>query len=175
MRITSLIGAVAFSAALMFLFHQFWGRFTTSLQIIILNVFTLASLGLTAWLFRADRFGYFCRLSAMLALTCFILNITMMGQIFNLRPSDTVLLVCSLYGLLLATSLCCLAAYVAARVGVWGGMYWLSMGEQPENFFAAAILLFFMAWALRCCFCIYPCSYSVIGGKAVTCLSPSGL
>lgn len=25
--------------------------------------------------------------------------------------------------------------FIAARVGTWGGGYWLSVGERPENFF----------------------------------------
>ncbi len=32
--------------------------------------------------------------------------------------------------------------YVAARVGTWSGAYWLDVGERPENFFPAALLIF---------------------------------
>jgi hypothetical protein len=35
-----------------------------------------------------------------------------------------------------------LAGFIAARVGSWSGMYWLSMGERPENFFLPALLTF---------------------------------
>jgi len=36
----------------------------------------------------------------------------------------------------------CIAGWIAARAGTWGGMYWLSMGERPENFLPAGILAF---------------------------------
>ena len=32
--------------------------------------------------------------------------------------------------------------FIAARVGTWGGGYWLGVGERPENFFPAAALIF---------------------------------
>jgi hypothetical protein len=88
----------------------------------------------------------------MVAFACFVLNLVMLGQIFNITPTDRALIpwaalafllayACDLR-LLLAAGICCVIAWVAARVGEWGGIYWLHAGERPENFFPVAVLLF---------------------------------
>jgi hypothetical protein len=88
----------------------------------------------------------------MVAFACFVLNLVMLGQIFNITPSDRALIpwaalafllayACDLR-LLLAAGICCVIAFVAARVGAWSGIYWLHSGERPENFFPVAALLF---------------------------------
>ena len=88
----------------------------------------------------------------MLAFACLVLNVVMIGQIFNITPSDKALLPWAAYALLLAytcntrlllaAALICVMGYVAARVGTWSGVYWLDVGERPENFFPAALLIF---------------------------------
>jgi uncharacterized membrane protein len=81
-----------------------------------------------------------------------VLNIVMLGLIFNITPSDKALLPWAAYALLLAYStqarvllaagILCLLAFIAARVGTWGGLYWLGFGERPENFLPAGLLIF---------------------------------
>jgi uncharacterized membrane protein len=99
-----------------------------------------------------DASGYFTKLAGMVAFACFVLNLVMLGQIFNITPTDRALIPwaalafllaysCDLR-LLLAAGICCVIAFVAARVGEWGGLYWLHAGERPENFFPVAVLLF---------------------------------
>jgi uncharacterized membrane protein len=154
MRVASFLGALALAASVFLLFYQFWGRFTETAQVVILILSALASLGLTVALQGRDGSGYFSRLAALLAFACFVLNISMIGQIFNITPTDTALLpwaamafllayVCDLR-LLLAAGIVCVIGFVAARVGTWSGIYWLNAGERPENFFAAAALLLAM-------------------------------
>ncbi len=151
MRIASLFGALALSASVFFLFYQFWGWLSTTTQVIILIAAPMSMLGITVWIQRKDASGYFAKLAALVTFACFVLNITMLGQIFNITPSDKALLpwaalafllayACDLR-LLLVAGILCMIAYVAARTGTWSGMYWLSFGERPENFFPAAALL----------------------------------
>lgn len=151
MRIASLFGALALSASVFFLFYQFWGWLATSVQVSILIAAPLLMLGLTLLIQRRDSSGYFAKLAALVTFACFVLNISMLGQIFNITPSDKALLpwaalafllayACDLR-LLLVAGILCLIAYVSARTGTWGGMYWLSFGQRPENFFPAALLL----------------------------------
>lgn len=52
----------------------------------------LASLGLTIWLQGCDASGYSCKLAALITFAAFVLNITMIGQIFNITPPDKALL-----------------------------------------------------------------------------------
>ncbi|MFG0721271.1 DUF2157 domain-containing protein [Pseudomonas sp. GLN_6] len=152
MRIASFLGALALAASVFFLFYQFWGLFGTRSQVMILLTASLASFGLTLWVQRLDSSGYFSKLAALVAFTCFVLNIVMLGQIFNITPSNNALLPWALYALLLAyacgarlllaAGLSCLLAFVAARIGSWDGIYWLGFAQRPENFIPAALLIF---------------------------------
>jgi uncharacterized membrane protein len=154
MRVASFLGALALAASVFFLFYQFWGNFRTGTQVGILLAASLGSFALTLWIETRDRSGYFTKLSAMVAFACFVLNISMLGQIFSITPSDKALLPWAAYALLfayaydlrlmLAAGILCLIAFVSARTGTWGGLYWLDFGERPENFFPAAALLFAM-------------------------------
>jgi hypothetical protein len=152
MRMASFLGALALAASLFFLFYQFWGLFGESVQVAILIGASLVTLLATFWLQRHDASGYFAKLSAMLAFAALVLNVSMLGQIFNITPSDRALLPWAAYALLLAyvcqsrlllgAGLICLMGFVAARCGTWNGVYWLDVGERPENFFPAALLIF---------------------------------
>lgn len=151
MRIASLFGALALSASVFFLFYQFWGWLSTSVQVTILVGAPLLMLGITLFIQHKDPSGYFAKLAALVTFACFVLNISMLGQIFNITPSDKALLpwaalafllayACDLR-LLLVAGILCVIAYVSARTGTWSGMYWLYFGQRPENFFPAALLL----------------------------------
>jgi uncharacterized membrane protein len=152
MRVASFLGALALAASVFFLFYQFWGHFTETAQVAILIGAAIGSLALTVAIRARDASGYFAKLAAMVAFACFVLNLVMLGQIFNITPTDRALIpwaalafllayACDLR-LLLAAGICCVIAWVAARVGEWGGIYWLHAGERPENFFPVALLLF---------------------------------
>jgi len=156
MRIASFLGALALAASVFFLFYQFWGLFGSIAQVAILISASLLSLGLTLAVQQRDSSGYFSKLAALVAFACFVLNIVMLGQIFNITPSDKALLPWAAYALLLAyatearvlsaAGIVCLLAFIAARIGTWRGMYWLGFGERPENFFPAALLMFAVPW-----------------------------
>jgi uncharacterized membrane protein len=158
MRIASFLGALALAASVFFLFYQFWGLFGEVAQVAILLSASLLSFGLTLTVQRRDSSGYFSKLAALVAFACFVLNIVMLGQIFNITPSDKALLPWAAYALLLAyatqarvllaAGILCLLAFIAARVGTWGGIYWLGFGERPENFLPAALLIFAVPWVM---------------------------
>jgi hypothetical protein len=152
MRIASFLGALALAASVYFLFYQFWGLLGTAAQVAILAGAPLLMLALTAWLAGRPGSAYFAKLAALVAFACFVLNVSMLGQIFNITPTDRALLAWAALALLLAyrcelrlllvAGLVCVAVWIAARAGTWGGMYWLSMGERPENFLPAGVLAF---------------------------------
>ena len=154
MRIASFLGALALAASVFFLFYQFWGRLATTWQVVTLIFAAAATFVATLWIQSRDETGYFAKLGAMVAFACFVLNISMLGQIFNITPSDKALIpwaalafllayTCDLR-LLLAAGILCVIAYVSARTGTWGGLYWLDFGRRPENFFPAAVLMFLL-------------------------------
>ena len=151
MRIASFLGALALAASVFFLFYQFWGLFSIALQVGVLVVAALGSFLATLWVQSKDATGYFTKLVALVAFACFVLNIAMLGQIFNITPSDKALVVwaalafllaytCDLR-LLLAAGILCMIAFISARTGTWSGMYWIYFGQRPENFFPAAVVL----------------------------------
>ncbi len=152
MVITSFLGAVALSIGLFFLFFQFWGLFSTATQVTILTLLPFALLYLTYRLSDSETTGYFTKIAAMMALAAFVLDLMMIGSIFNINPSPNSLLVWALFGMLLAyatdtrlllgASILILASYLSAQTGTWSGMYWISFGERPENFFIPALVLF---------------------------------
>lgn len=154
MRIASFLGAVALAASVFFLFYQFWGLFGTTVQVVILATASLLSFAGVVVTSRLDASGYFTKLVGLVAFACFVLNVAMLGQIFNITPSDNALVVWALLALILAygydvrllqvAGVLCVIAFVAARVGTWSGLYWLDMGNRPENFIPVAILLFFV-------------------------------
>lgn len=151
MRVASLLGALALAASVFFLFHQFWGRFSTVAQVAILISAAFATFFATLWIQVRDSSGYFTKLAAMVAFACFVLNIAMLGQIFNITPSDKALIPWAALAFLLAytcdlrllqvAGVLCLIAFISASTGTWSGMYWLDFGTRPENFFPAALAL----------------------------------
>lgn len=181
MRIASFLGAVALGCSVFFLFYQFWGLLTTSLQVAVLITASLGSFLFTMFLHDKDGSGYFTKLAALVTFACFVINISMLGQIFNITPSDKALIVwgglafllayyCDLR-LLLAAGILCVIAFISARTGAWGGMYWLDFGERPENFFPAAIIIYMLPqWISHARFTGFDSIYRVFG--LLACLLP---
>ena len=174
LRIASFLGAVALGCSVFFLFYQFWGLMGTTLQVVLLITASLGSFMFTMFLHSKDASGYFTKLAALVTFVCFVINISMLGQIFNITPSDKALIVwaslaallaysCDLR-LLLAAGILCVIAFISARTGTWGGMYWLDFGERPENFFPAAIIIFFFPlWVSHTRFTGFDSIYRVFG------------
>jgi uncharacterized membrane protein len=145
------IGALAL-ASVFFLFYQYWGLFPAAAQVAILLFASLGSFAATMWIRSREGSGYFTKLAAMLAFACFVLNVSLLGQIFDITPSDKAFIAWAALAFLLAYScdlrlllgagIVCAIAFISTRTGTIGGMYWLYFGERPENFFPAALLLF---------------------------------
>jgi uncharacterized membrane protein len=152
MRVASLIGALALAARVFFLFWNFWGHLSAPVQVTTLVGFTVGSFLATVAIARRDATGYFTKLAAMVAFACYVLNVVLLGRIFDITPSDKALLAWSAYAFLLAyayelrllqvAGILTLVAFIAARAGTWSGCYWLYFGERPENFLPAAAALF---------------------------------
>jgi len=152
MRIASFLGALALSAAVFFFFYRFWGALATPVQVGLLVAAPLVASAGVEIAARRERSFYFASLIALVAVTCFVLNLSVLGQIFNIAPSHNAFLVWGGFALLLAytyglrlilvAGLTSLLGYLSATVGTWGGGYWLSFGERPENFLLGGGMLF---------------------------------
>lgn len=158
MRIASFLGALSLAASVFFFFYKFWGQLTMPAQVSILLAAPLMTFIFTVWLSKHDGSGYFTKLAAMVSFACFVLNVSMLGQIFNMTSSPNAFLLWAAFALILAygmdtrlllvAGLICLVTYIAARFGTASGAYWIDFGERPENFFPAAVALLVAAFAI---------------------------
>ncbi len=156
MKITSFLGALGLGASVFFLFYQFWGKFSTNIQLLILIATPLLGLLATMYISEKEKTGYFSKISGLVTLAAFILNLSMLGQIFNITPSENAFLLWGTFALLLAYAtdarlllglgIMLLASFLSAKTGTINGCYWIGFGERPENFFPAAILLFLISF-----------------------------
>lgn len=156
MRIVSFLGAIALSAAVFFFFYRFWGNFSIPQQVAILVAAPIAALAGVEFAARREKTLYFASLISLVALTAFVLDLTMLGQIFTITPTQNAFLAWGAFSLTLAytyrlrlilvAGLISLLGYLTATMGTWSGIYWLSFGERPENFLAAGFLIFAAAF-----------------------------
>jgi uncharacterized membrane protein len=152
MRIVAFLGAVAISAAVFFLFYRYWGHLGTGVQVAVLVAAPLLALAGVELAARRERTGYFAAIVALVAFACFVLDLSMLGQIFSITPTQHALLVWALFAFLLAYGLdlrllqiagiLALFGWLSATMGTWRGLYWLSVGERPEHFILAGALIF---------------------------------
>ena len=153
MKIASLFGALAMAASIFFLFYQFWGYLNTPVQVVVLITAPISLFLLSILLSQKDKSTYFAKIAALVSLCCFVLNLSMLGQIFNITPSPNAFAIWAAFAFLLAYAckarvllffaIVLISGFIAMRLGTWSGMYWISFGERPENFFIPSLLIFF--------------------------------
>jgi uncharacterized membrane protein len=151
MRIASFLGALALCAGVVLFFYRYWGLLSTASQVGIVTTAPLLALAATEVAARRERTLYFAGILGLIAFGCFVLDLTVLGSVFNIVPSPGAFLPWAAFGFLLAyaygprillvAGILSLAGYLAAQTGVWSGLYWLSFGERPENFFVPALVL----------------------------------
>jgi uncharacterized membrane protein len=149
MRIVAFLGAAATSAAVALLAQRVWGHLDTPVQVLLLVASPLAALGLVAVAARRDRSGYFPTIAGLVAFACFVVDLSLLGQVFNVTPTQNALLAWAAFGfilaygldlrLLLIAGILSLLGYLTATVGTWHGIYWLSAGERPEHYVLAGL------------------------------------
>ncbi len=177
MRIVSFLGAAAISAAVFFFFYRFWGLLSTPIQVILLIAAPiLATLGVELAA-RRERTLYVAAIVGLVAFACFVLDLSMLGQIFNITPTQNAFLVWSLFAFILAytygirilqvAGILSLMGYLAATMGTWRGCYWLSFGERPENFLAAGLFIFGLSFIPHRKLSEFPPYYRIFGLLAV--------
>ena len=152
MRIASFLGAVALAASAFFFLYRIWGLLATPVQVAILAGAPALLLAATDYASRREKSGYFAALIGLVAYTAFVMNLVMLGKIFNVTPSPGALLAYGLFGILLAyayggrlplvLALGSLACWQASWMITWTGAVWTELFERPETFFPAGLLLF---------------------------------
>ena len=177
MRIVSFLGAVAISAAIFFFFYRIWGVITTPFQVAILIITPILAVLGVELAARKEKTLYFAAIIGLVAFACFVLNLSVLGQIFNITSSPNAFLAWALfafilaytYGLriLLVAGIIALMGYLSATIGTWSGCYWLSFGERPENFIIAGTILFAISFVPHRSYYDFPPYYRVFGLLAI--------
>ncbi len=152
MKIASFLAALGLSASIFFLFFNFWGGYSTEIQVAILIVTPMILLSLTFWLSRLESTSYYSKIAGLLTLSAFILNLSMIGQIFNITPTPNALFIWAVFATLLAYAIdarmllgmgiISFSMFLSAKFSTWSGIYWIGFGERPENFLPVAFILF---------------------------------
>jgi uncharacterized membrane protein len=151
LRIVSTLGGLAFCAAVFLFFYRFWGLLSTPAQVAVLALAPALAVAATHVAARKERTLYYAALLSMVAVASFILDLTALGQIFNLiaRPAALLawgafaLAIAYSYGLRLplAAGLVCALGYVAASLAELNGAYWLSFVERWEQILLPGLLV----------------------------------
>lgn len=151
-KIAALFGALGFAASIFFLFYQYWGVFGPAMQSVVLIASPILALGACWFFLQKEASGYYAKIAAFISLVCFVLNLSMLGQIHNITPSPNAFIIWSLMALglayvtrsrlLLTFAILFFAAFLSARMGTWFGIYWLSFGERPETFLIPGVIIF---------------------------------
>ncbi|RLA75938.1 MAG: DUF2157 domain-containing protein, partial [Epsilonproteobacteria bacterium] len=102
MKIASFLAALGLAFSIFFLFYQFWGSLVVNTQIIILVSTPIVLLGATLYLSKLESTSYYAKIASLLSFATFVLNLSMLGQIFNITPSPNAFFVWSIFALLLA-------------------------------------------------------------------------
>jgi uncharacterized membrane protein len=143
MRIASTLGGLALCAAVVLFFNRYWGYLNTPFQLAIVILTPLVLLAGTEMVARRERTKYFTGLLALVTLASFILNLVVVGTIFNITSTERALfpwgafalVLAYRYGLriMLAAGLVLLIGYVAAAFTAKMGYHWLEFYNRPEH------------------------------------------
>jgi uncharacterized membrane protein len=125
------------------------GYLETPWQVAIVVVTPLLALAGTEFAARRERTLYFAGLLALVAFASFVLNLMVVGSVFNIESTERALLAWGAFALvlayryglriLLAMGLLLSISYAAAVFNARLGYHWLDFGQRPE-------LIALLAW-----------------------------
>jgi uncharacterized membrane protein len=151
MRIASTLGGLAFCAAIVLFFYRYWGLLATSFQVGILISAPILGLIAMEVVARKERTLYYTGLLGLVVYAAFILNLTVLGSIFNIVPSPNAFLAWGIFGLVIAYTynlrlllvggLISLACFCAATVISWTGAFFGPFVERPESFLVLGLVI----------------------------------
>ena len=99
MRIASLLGALALAASAFLFFYRVWGLITTPIQIMILIAAPILAVVAMHYARKREPTPYFTAVLGLVAFAAFVLNIHVLGGIFNITPSQNAFLAWAAFAL----------------------------------------------------------------------------
>jgi len=159
MRIASSLGGLALCVAVYLFFYRYWGMLGTSVQLAIIIATPVLLLPAIQWSSRREKTLYYTSLLVLVALGAFVMNLGVLGSIFNIAPTPGAffawggLALILAYGyrlrLPLAGGLVAWVIFTAAVIVTLAGGYWDALLERPESFLPGGIALLAIPWWLR--------------------------
>jgi uncharacterized membrane protein len=129
MRVATLLGTIALSAAYGFFVASHWGTLAKASQLALVTLPPLLLVALTHVAAARERSGYVASLLATVAAIAFAINLGTLGQLFNLPDSRTALLAVGAFAMLLAYGYG-LTLPLLVGIGGIGGWLW-TLGAIP--------------------------------------------
>ena len=159
MRIASTLGGIAICAAIILFFLRYWGYLETPIQLAIVTATPLLALGGTEFVARRERTRYFTGLLGLVSLASFVMNLVVIGSIFNIVSTERALLAWGAFAmvlayryglrLLLVLGLLLLMSYGAAATIAIIGYDWLGFAHRPEHFLLIGLIVFALPFYVK--------------------------
>ena len=129
MRVATLLGTIALSAAYAFFVGSHWGQLAPAAQLALVTLPPLVLLAATHVAAARERSGYVAALVATVASIAFGVNLATLGRLYNLPDGRAFLLATGLFALLLAYGYR-LTLPLLVAIGGLGGWLW-TLGAIP--------------------------------------------
>ncbi len=123
MRIATVLGAAALSAAYGFFVASVWGGLTVAPQLLLVTFPPIIMAFLTDFASRRDASGYIASIMATVAVIAFWIDLVAIGSLFNLPDSRNILLVIGAFSFSLAYCYR-LGLPLLGGIGMIGGWLW---------------------------------------------------
>lgn len=158
MRIASTLGAIAFALGVFLFFEYYWDLLSTTIQVVLLTAAPFLGWALSEIVARRYKTSHYTSLAVLVAIACFVANLYIVGQIFNITPSPNAFLAWGLFGLVLAyrhdlafvMGLCLIALmmFTGGFLTTLAGFAWPTV-QIPEFYLGAGILCLLVPVAIR--------------------------
>ena len=155
MRIATLLGAIALSAAYALLIDSIWATLPMSVQLPLVIVPPILLAWLTAVAKHREPSGYIASIAATVAIIAFAVNLVVLGSLFNLPDTRHAFLAIGAFAMVLAYGHRLSLALVLgiAGVGLWlwslasvpTGAWWTSAFENLEPLALVGVLSMLLA------------------------------
>jgi len=129
MRVATLLGTIALSAAYGLFVSAYWGKLPLALQLALVTLPPILLVALTHVAAARERSGYVASLIATVAAIAFAINLGTLGQLYNLPDSRGALLVVGAFAMLLAYGYGFTLPLIVGIGGI-GGWLW-TLGAIP--------------------------------------------
>ena len=151
MRIASALGGLALCAAVALFFARYLGVWPTWVQVVTLVTLPVALTLGGEYAARRETSLYYSALICLVAFAAFVIDLKVLGAIFNLAPTPNAFVAWGLFGLalayhfglrlLLAAGLVSLMAWITALSSYWRGFWWFDWERRPEEVMIAGLLM----------------------------------